>query len=134
MTKSPVDTESATIASYWLGIAGFLIGVIGISFSIYSAFSKEPDHLLIAGSGWLAAVLVAASAWFSTVKLLRYVKSREDELLRTKGEAQAIRAEHERLLSISEYLVTKTVRKATKRAVPTSVPAPADEESNANAD
>lgn len=118
MTKNPVDAESATIASYWLAIVSFLVGLIGIGFSIYTAFSTNPDHLLIAGSGWLCAVLAGGVAWLTTVKLLRYVKSREDELLRAKQETQAVKSEHERLLAISEYLVTKTVRRATRRAVP----------------
>lgn len=144
MAKNPVDAESATIASYWLAIVSFFIGLAGMGLSIYTAFSPSPDHLLIAGSGWAAAVLVGGTAWFTTVKLLRYVKSREDELrtrtemchsdvLQAKRETQAIQSEHERLLSISEYLVTKTVKRATRRAVPAAA-AQEGEGSNADAD
>lgn len=132
MPRNPVDAESATIASYWLAIASFAVGIAGIGFSVYTFFAKNPDALLVAGSGWLAAVLIGISAWVTTIRLLRYVKSREDELRKTvnechqdvlgaKLEAKSIQTEHERLLSISEYLVSKTVRKATKRVVPAQV-------------
>lgn len=122
MAKNPVDTESATVASYWLGLVSFCVGIAGMGLSIYTAFNSNADHMIIAGSGWLAAVLVGAYAWLTTVKLLRYVKSREEELLRSKQETQGIKSEHERLLSISEYLVTKTVRRATPRAAPAQPP------------
>lgn len=145
MTRNPVDAESATVASYWLGVVGFGIGLASMGLSIYTAFSENPDHLLIAGSGWLAAVLVGGTAWLVTVKLLRYVKSREEALrtgidayhsdvLQAKRETQAIQAEHERLLSISEYLVTKTVKRATKRAVPAPSASPDEEGGSTDAD
>lgn len=145
MAGSPVDAEVATVAGYWIGIAGFLIGLAGVGFSIYTAFSSDPDHLIVAASGWIAAVLVMCLAGFTTVKLLRYVKSREDELrtrtetchsevLEARRETQSIQAEHERLLSISEYLVTKTVRRATKRAVPASPPHAEGERRSEDAD
>ncbi|MGX9718823.1 hypothetical protein [Stenotrophomonas acidaminiphila] len=132
MPQNPVDAESATIASYWLALVSFGIGIVGIGFSIYAFFAKNPDALLVAGSGWLAAMLIGISAWVTTTRLLRYVKARESELRgviesshkdvqSAKLETQSIQIEHERLLSISEYLVSKTVRRATKRTVPAEV-------------
>jgi hypothetical protein len=118
MPRNPVDAESATIASYWLAWAGFLVGLIGIGFAIYTTYKREPELLIIAGSGWLAAVLVGAVAWLIVIRLLRYVKDREEELRKANDSLANLRSEHERLLSISDYLVSKTVRRATKRAVP----------------
>jgi uncharacterized membrane protein len=118
MARNPVDTESATIASYWLGWGGFVVGLIGIGFSIYTTYNEAPALLLVAGSGWLAALLVGATAWLMMIRLLRYLKGREEELRKVSDGWMSLKAEHERLLSISDYLVSKTVRKATKRAVP----------------
>ena len=118
MARNPVDAEFATIASYWLGVVGSIVGLIGIGFSIYTSYSQDRSLLIIAGSGWVAAVLVGVTAWMMLIRLLRYVKTREEELRKANDGLTSLRSEHERLLSISDYLVSKTVRKATKRAVP----------------
>ncbi len=118
MSKSPVDTESATIAGYWLGLVSFVIGLVGIALTIYAMFAKDINALLIAGSGWLAALMVGFGGWITTVKLLRHTKSCEQDLLQAKLETEKLRSEFDRLLIISDYLVSKTVRRATRRAVP----------------
>src|SRR5690349_6037258 len=101
MARNPVDAEFATIAGYWLGIIGSAVGVIGIGFSIYSWYSDSPSLLIIAGSGWVAALLVGLTAWLMLVRLLRYVKTREDELRKANEGWTSLKSEHERLLSIS---------------------------------
>lgn len=117
---SSLDTESATIAGYWIGLGSFVVGLISIGLTIYAMFSRDMNALVIAGSGWLGATLVGITGWITTIKLLRHAKSCERECTEARLETASSKHEFERLLTISEYLVTKTTRPATRRRAQTS--------------
>jgi hypothetical protein len=122
ISVSAIDNDAATVGGYWVGIAGFVVGLIGIGLTLYTMFTTAPDALIIAGSGWLAAVLVTGTSWRITEKLLKHAKSCEREtkeaLIATKDALiakQSLQAAHDRLATISEFLATKTMRPATPR-------------------
>lgn len=134
LTNQELDPEGASVGGYWLGIGSFVVGIASLGLAIYSTFSSDKNALLIAMSGWSAAILVGGAGWVTTDKLLRHASAlsraaniSQQELVRAQAENAACRSEYDRLLAISEYLVTKTVRKAASRSVP---PAIAEEKEN----
>lgn len=115
-----IDDDAATVAGYWVGIAGFIVGMAGVGLTLYTMFRATPDALAIAGSGWLAAVLVTVTSWRITGKLLSHTKNCERERTEAMLKTQAIQTAHDRLATIGEFLATKTMRPATPRAASTN--------------
>jgi hypothetical protein len=117
-----LDTDSATIVGLWVGVAGTALGVVGIGLTLYSFFQDKPSIIVLTGSGWAAAVLCSiTSGWLGT-KLVKLLSSQADELSRQAQEigilkeqlAEAI-MEKQRLITISEFLSSKSLRQVTRK-------------------
>ncbi|WP_134868734.1 hypothetical protein [Burkholderia pseudomallei] len=135
--RSPADLDRATVAGYWVGLAGLVVGMVGFGFTVYLAFQK-PESILFVASGWIAAVLVGViserigSRLISTIAGLqqsmiesaaahtREVHDLRDQIAALNFEVASARERAEQSIAVSHFIAAKAVRtqpKARAKAV-----------------
>ncbi|WP_019896713.1 hypothetical protein [Methylotenera mobilis] len=121
-----IDTDSATILGMWFGIGGFITGLAGIGLTLYFSYATNPNAYYLAISGWGAAILTTvASIWVGskliklvasqTEQLITLTKKHADQLITLTEKNVELQNEKERLISISEFLASKSLKTATPR-------------------
>jgi hypothetical protein len=110
-----IDTDSATILGMWFGIGGFITGLAGIGLTLYFSYATNPNAYYLALSGWGAAILTTmASIWVGS-KLVKLAASQTDQLITLTEKNVELQNEKQRLISISEFLASKSLKSATPR-------------------
>ncbi|MBB3006017.1 hypothetical protein [Cupriavidus alkaliphilus] len=117
--NSSVDTITPTIAGFWAGVIGALVGVAGLVFSIYTFVEKEPNVRLLILSGWFAALLASVTAGTIAYKLVKLIAGMSQKIAILSTQLSESQADNRKLIEIDAYIIAS----ATKRARPRSVPA-----------
>jgi hypothetical protein len=110
-----LDTESATIVGLWAGVGGFALGLAGIGLALYTFFGDKPDVLILTASGWIAALLCAATSCVIGIKLVTLLAQQSREASAMSSKLTEMQLEKHRLITISEFLASKNVRGATPK-------------------
>lgn len=134
--ENPLHINQATIAGYWIGLAGLIVSLFGLGLSAYLAY-KTPDSVFLVASGWIAALLlgvVAERVGRSLVRTILLLQQQFDE--KTKAYIDEIQTSNQRIselelelekqcdrvaevIRISDFVAAKAVRAAPKpRAKP----------------
>jgi hypothetical protein len=129
--RSPADLDKATVAGYWVGLAGLVVGIVGFGFTVYLAFQK-PESILFVASGWIAAVLVGVvservgSRLISAIVGLqqnaieqaaaheREVRELRDQIAALNFEVASARERAEQSITVSHFIAAKAVRTPPK--------------------
>ncbi len=132
--RSPADLDRATVAGYWVGLAGLVVGIVGFGFTVYLAFQK-PESILFVASGWIAAVLLGViserigSRLINTIAGLqqkmienaavheREVRDLRDQIAALNFEVASARERAEQSITISHFIAAKAVRTPPKPRV-----------------
>lgn len=118
MRKPPeisLDTDSATIRGYWVGLGGLACGLIGICVSIYPLLSNDPSLFWIAISGWIAVIVVAFSMGIVSFRLIRLLSTMNSAMTELSNRLTATEIENARLIDISAYISSKAIPAARRR-------------------
>ncbi|WP_229008091.1 hypothetical protein [Methylophilus sp. Leaf408] len=121
-----INTDSATILGLWFGVGGFITGLAGIGLTLYFSYSSNPNAYYLALSGWGAAILSTIASIRVCSKLIellanqseeasKLAKSYTDQLIELTEVKVELQNEKQRLISISEFLASKSLRSATPR-------------------
>lgn len=110
-----LDTDTATIIGLWVGIGGFITGIAGVGLTLYSFYKKQPDILVLTASGWFAVVIFVLAGGFVGYRLVRLAASQTQQIANLSSTIANLEQERHRLITISEYLASKSIRQATPR-------------------
>ena len=110
-----IDTDSATILGMWFGIGGFITGIAGIGLTLYFSYATNPNAYYLALSGWGAAILTTVASIRVGSKLIKLAASQTDQLITLAEKNVELHNEKQRLISISEFLASKSLKSATPR-------------------
>ncbi len=110
-----IDTDSATILGMWFGIGGFITGLAGIGLTLYFSYATNPNAYYLALSGWGAAILTTMASIRVGSKLIKLAASQTDQLITLTEKNVELQNEKQRLISISEFLASKSLKSATPR-------------------
>ena len=105
----------ATMVGYWISIASFLIGILGIFLTIYSFYKDKPDIFVLTSSGWAAAVLCASSTGWFGAKLVKLLAKQSGDIATLNFQLAEATIEKDRMINISEFIATKSIRSTTKK-------------------
>lgn len=121
MKLEGMDPESSATASFYFGILGAALSLIGVLLSVYS-FADAEKSLWLGISGWLAAGI---SAWALTKLCLNLINinTRLNQRLQDATNQSTLLAEqndelrttNSKLIDIDAYIVSKAVRKPVAR-------------------
>ncbi|CBJ49573.1 hypothetical protein [Ralstonia solanacearum] len=130
-SQLPIDLDRATVAGYWVGLAGLAVGIAGLGFTVYLAFQK-PESILFVASGWVAAILLGVvservgSRLISTIVGLqqivieqvavhdREVRELRDQIAALNADVASARERAEQAIAVSHFIAAKAVRTPPK--------------------
>jgi uncharacterized protein YacL len=112
-----INTDKATILGLWVGVGGFFTGLIGIGLTLYLSYASQPNIFFITLSGWIAALLTLLVSIIIGAKLINLVTKQQDQMLELVREVDQLKNEKQQLISISEFLASKSLKSATPRKV-----------------
>lgn len=112
-----INTDKATVIGLWVGVGGFFTGLIGIALTLYLSYVSQPSIFFITLSGWLAAVLTLLVSVIIGAKLINLVTRQSDQSFELIREIAELKNEKQQLISISEFLASKSLKSATPRKV-----------------
>jgi hypothetical protein len=110
-----LDTDTATVMGFWVGLGGFLLGFVGIGLTLYSFYKNQPDIVVLTASGWVASLIIAVAMGLLGKGLVELVSSMSKEIVVLGGRIADLEHEKERLITIGEYLASQTSRTARKK-------------------
>ncbi len=113
-----LNTDTATIVGYWVGVASFFLGIAGIGITLYSFWKDQPDIVLLTGSGWIAATLCSVTAAWIGTKLVNLLATQTIEIADLTNKLAEASAEKQRLITISDFLASKAIRQTTRKQIP----------------
>lgn len=127
-----IDTDTATIMGLWIGVGGFITGIAGIGLTLYSFYKDKPDIWVLTGSGWVAAILCGIVGGFVGYRLVRLASSQTQQIASLTSTVADLEYERHRLITISEFLASKSIKQATPRKPKQTVDEFSQEDVNEN--
>lgn len=112
----PLDDKTATISGFWLGAAGALVSLAGLALSLFGIFGKTLSVFWLALSGWAAATLLGLFMGYVSVRMLARMQAQQRRLEELSGDVARLTDENTRLVSISDYIASRAMTRATPRA------------------
>lgn len=116
--KANVDT--ASLVGLWVGVLGLVLGVISLGVSLYVTYAAERRVFYLVLSGWLAACLCIGLATFLGYHLIRRMAELAHRCIEVSSAHAILEKENDRLVAISDYVVSKAVRTAKPRVASSS--------------
>lgn len=116
-----MDPESHSTASFYLGITGAALSLIGVLLSVYSLTSAEKS-VWLGISGWLAAVILSWTLTRLCLNLIRINAALNHRLQDTTSQCTLfaeqnsnLKLTNNSLIDINAYIVSKAVRRPAAR-------------------
>lgn len=121
MKLNGMDSESSATASFYFGLIGAGLSLIGVILSVYSLVTGEKAFWL-GLSGWLAATLVAIALTKLCINLININAALNKELNNQTYKSTLLSEKNDqlsqtnqKLIEIDAYVISKTVRKPVPR-------------------
>lgn len=126
MKPSFLDTNTATIGGFWIGLISLLVGIFSTAIAIYTIRSDQPNLIYIALSGWAACIIITVSMAILGMKVVKYAGDLDDRLLDAIEELASVKKDNQKLLEIDAYIVSKAVKQSRARAQAPAASPPQD--------
>ena len=128
LSTLPIPENSVpTYVGMWVGVGGFVVGLVGIGISLY-ALNSTPSVFFLTISGWIAASLIALVLGFIASRLVSFFESQgvrfreilveqESKINELTKNLAILQENNDQLRNISDYVISAAPKKARARSV-----------------